>query len=167
MQSWARFYAAVGTTAAALLGLLFVAVSVNVSAALGPEKASSRRLTEQAFQNYLAVMMVAFLALFPDIGVATFGMVTLIATASWTGWVIIRFCQTLTQHQELKVRIGSLRRHLPSVIGFGIFLVSALSMALSWAESHNWVAASMLVLLFSATTVSWQLLKQIAGLSSG
>jgi hypothetical protein len=67
MHAWTQFYAAIGTASAALLGLLFVVVSINVSVALGPEEAVSRRMTEQAFQNYLAVMRVAFLAPFPGI----------------------------------------------------------------------------------------------------
>jgi signal transduction histidine kinase len=46
--------------------------------------------------------------------------------------------------------------------GFGILLASALCMALKWAEMFHWLAASIRVLLFSATTVSWELLKRIA-----
>ncbi|MGH7917469.1 MAG: hypothetical protein ACREQE_08370 [Candidatus Binataceae bacterium] len=40
-------------------------------------------------------MMVAFLALFPGISATISGMVTLITTAGWSGWVVIRFWQTL------------------------------------------------------------------------
>lgn len=167
MQLWIQFYAAIGTASAALLGLLFVAVSINVSAALGPDEAVSRRLTEQAFQNYLAVMMVALLALFPGIETTTFGMVTLITTAGWSIWVVIRFCQTLTQRLERRSWIYSVRRHLSSLVGFGILLVSAFRMALNWGTSFNLLAASTLVLLFSATTVSWELLRRIANCRSG
>ena len=35
MQAWSSYYATIGGAAATLLGLLFVAVSVNASAALG------------------------------------------------------------------------------------------------------------------------------------
>ena len=84
------FYGTVATAAAALLGLLFVVVSVDVSVALGPEEAVSRRLTEQAFQHYLAVMLVAFVALFPGISATTFGMVTLVTMAGGSAWVVIR-----------------------------------------------------------------------------
>jgi len=45
---------------------------------------------------------------------------------------------------------------------FGILLASAFRMALNWGEAYNWLAASTLVLLISATAVSWLLLKQMA-----
>ena len=122
---------------------------------------------EQAFQNYLAVMMVAFLVLFPGIDAMTFGMVTLITTAGWLIWVFIRFCQTLAQRLEQRSWIYSIRRHVSSLIGFGILLVSAFRMALNWGTSYDWLAASTLVLLSSATTVSWELLRRIANRSSG
>jgi hypothetical protein len=162
MQPWTQFYTAIGTASAALLGLLFVVVSINVSVALGPEEVVSKRLTEQAFQNYLAVMMVAFLALFPGISTTTFGLVTLITTAGWSAWVVIRFCQALALDVKRRSWIYPLRRHVSSLIGFGILLVSAFRMALHWGEPYNWFAASTLVLLFSATAVSWELVRRIA-----
>ena len=91
MQSWSQFYKTIAAPSAALLGLLFVAVSINAPAALGSDRVASKRLTEQAFQNYLAVMMVALVALLPDISTRAFGIVCLIATASWSLWVVIRF----------------------------------------------------------------------------
>lgn len=167
MQVWTQFYGAIATASAALLGLLFVAVSINVAAALGAEDAVSGRLTEQAFQNYLAVMMVSLLALFPGMDTTTFGAVTLVATAGWSIWVFIRFWQTVAQRQEPRLWAFSVRRHVSSLIGFGILLAAAFRMAVNWGTSYNWVAASMLVLLFSATTVSWELLKRIANRGSG
>jgi hypothetical protein len=167
MQLWTQFYAAIGTASAALLGLLFVAVSINVSAAFGPDEAVSTRLTEQAFQNYLAVMMVAFLSLFPGIETRTFGMVTLITTAGWSIWVVIRFCQTLSQQLERGPWIYSVRRHVSSLIGFAILLASAFRMALNRDTSYNLLAASTLVLLFSATTASCELLRRMANRRSG
>jgi hypothetical protein len=167
MQTWTQFYATIGTAAAALLGLLFVVVSINVSVALGSEQVVARRLTEQAFQNYLAVMLVAFLALFPGISTTTFGMVTLIATASWSAWVVIRVCQTFALHVKQRSWRTPLRRHITSLLGFGILVVAAARMALNWGDSHNLFAASTLVLLFSATAVSWELLRRIANRSPG
>jgi len=166
MQPWTQFYATIGTAAAALLGLLFVVVSINVSVALGPEESVARPLTEQAFQNYLTVMLVAFLALFPGITTTTFGMVAFITSAAASVWVTVRFYQTLALHMTRGSWVYSLRRHVSSLIGFAILLVSAFRMALGWGTSYNWFAASTLILLFSATQASWGLLKRIAAHSS-
>lgn len=163
MQPWTQFYATIGTAAAALLGLLFVVVSINVSVALGP---TARPLTEQAFQNYLTVMLMAFLALFPGITTTTFGIVALVTSAASSVWVAIRFYQTLALHMRRGSWVYPLRRHLSSLIGFGILIVSALRMALNWGTSYNWFAASTLILLFSATEASWGLLKRIGAHSS-
>lgn len=162
MQPWIEFYATTGTVAAALLGLLFVVVSTNASTVLGPEATILRRLTEQAFQNYLAVMLVAFLALFPGISTERFGMLTLGVTAVWSTWVVIRFFQALIVQVQQRSWIYSLRRHISSLIGFGLMLASASRMALNRGDSFNMFAAAALVLLFSATAVSWELLKRMA-----
>ena len=122
MQPWTQFYATVATAAAALLGLLFVVVSINVSVALGSEEAVSRRLTEQAFQNYLAVMLVAFVALFPGISTTTFGMVLLVAMAGGSAWVVVSLLSTRALQMRRRSWAYSLRRHISSLIGFGILL---------------------------------------------
>lgn len=65
MQAWNPFFAATGGASATLLGLLFLAVSINVLAALGSQELLTRRLAEQAFHTYLTVMLLSFLGLFP------------------------------------------------------------------------------------------------------
>ena len=67
MHDWFTFYAVIGAASATLTGLLFVALSMNAAVALSRGPEGSRRLAEQAFENYLAVLMVSLLALFPDI----------------------------------------------------------------------------------------------------
>jgi hypothetical protein len=162
MHAWAEFYAATAAASAALLGLLFVVVSINAPAALGADQAVSRRLSEQAFQNYLAVMLVSLLSLFADISAVVFGWVALAATAGWSVWVVVRFLQAVIERGERRAWIIGVRRHLSSLVGFGMMLFAALRMALRWGEDYNWLAASMLVLMFSATSVSWELLTRIA-----
>jgi hypothetical protein len=162
MQAWAGFYTATAAASAALLGLLFVVVSINAPAALGPEQAVSRRLTEQAFQNYLAVMMVSLLALFADIRTPVFAGVTLASTAMWSIWVFIRFGQAVFHRAERRSWILAVRRHFSSLIGFTMLLVAATRMTLAVGDNASWLAASMLVLMFSATSVSWELLARIA-----
>jgi hypothetical protein len=164
LQHWTQFYSVIGAASAALLGLLFVTISMNVKATLGPGQESSRRLAGQAFQNYLAVLMVSLLALYPDMSPATYGQVTLCVTGLWGFWVLVRIYQTAVRPvaADAEHRLLTLRRHLASLIGFGILTVTAFRMATHMGDDFNWFASANIVLLISATTVSWEFLTKIA-----
>ena len=162
MQAWFNFYAVIGTADATLMGLLFVAVSMNAVIALSRGPEGSRRLTEQAFESYLAVLMVSLLALFPDMSLTMFGQVTLLVTASWAVWVVVRLYQAAARQSEHETRLTATRRHLSTLIGFGLLMYSAGRMALDGKDMRDTLAASNIVLLFSATEKAWGLLNRIA-----
>ena len=167
MQAWSTFYATIGAASATLLGLLFVAVSVNASAALGAGDRLTSGMTEQAFQNYLAILLVALLALFPDLPPRVFGFVMLSALTSRGIWLAIRLYQIVRFDAPRRMTIRAARRHLTSVIGFALLLISAISLARGHTDEYNTLAAATLVLLFAATTVSWELLRRIANRDAG
>ncbi|HEY2835802.1 MAG TPA: hypothetical protein VGI89_04470 [Rhizomicrobium sp.] len=122
----------------------------------------SRRLAEQAFQNYLVVLMASLIALMPGISRSTFGMVTLMVIAVWILWVFIRLYQVMAASGGMATRISNLRRHLPSLIGFGLITYAATTMALTPDDQRINFASGTIVLLFAATAVSWQFLGAIA-----
>ena len=162
MQAWFDFYAVIGAAAATLTGLLFVAISMNVAATLNKGPHGSRRLAEQAFQNYLAVLMVALLALFPDMSLLTFGRTALMVTATWTVWVLVRLYQAAAEPSVHETRLTALRRHLSTMIGFGLLIYSAARRAWNGADLRDTLAGACIVLLFSATEKAWGLLNRIA-----
>jgi hypothetical protein len=162
MQAWFDFFAVIGAAAATLTGLLFVAISMNVAAALGRGPSGSRRLAEQAFQNYLAVLMVSLLALFPDMTPTTFGRTALVVTATWTVWVLVRLYQAAAEHSVHETRFTALRRHLSTMIGFGLLIYAAARMAWNGADMRDTLAGACIVLLFSATEKAWGLLSRVA-----
>jgi hypothetical protein len=162
MQAWSTFYATIGAASATLLGLLFVAVSVNAAAALGAGDRATSGMTEQAFQNYLAVLLVALLALFPDLSPQAFGIIALSALTSRGIWLAIRVFQLARFAAPRQMTIRAARRHLTAVLGFAMLLFSAFSMARGRTDAYNTLAAATIVLLFSAMTVSWELLRRIA-----
>src|SRR5580698_8974585 len=100
MQAWSTFYEMIGGAAATLLGLLFVAVSVNAEKILGAVHAHSRLLAEQAFQNYLAVLTVSLIAFYPGIQTRTYGYVVIGTTASWSIWVLVRAFRSFSSATE-------------------------------------------------------------------
>jgi hypothetical protein len=162
MRPWFEFFTLIGTAAATLMGLLFVSLSLNPAAALqkGPE--GSRRHAEQAFENYLAVLMVALLSLIPDLAPQTYGRTLLAVTAIWSVFVLVRLYQAGAERSAIETRVTALRRHLSTLIGFGLLILGAATMALGRGEMKGSLAAASLVLLFSATEKSWGLLVRLA-----
>ena len=167
MQAWFEFYAVIGAAAATLTGLLFVAMSMNAAAALSKGPRGSRRLAEQAFENYLAVLMVSLLALFPDMRLVVFGRITLLVTATWTAWVLVRLYQAVAEPSVHETRSLALRRHLSTMIGFGLLIYAAARMALDGKDTRDTLAAANILLLFSATEKAWGLLNRIASAKRG
>jgi hypothetical protein len=162
MQAWFDFYAFIGAAAATLTGLLFVALSMNAAVALSKGPQGSRRLSEQAFENYLAVLMVSLLALFPDMALLMFGRITLAVTATWAVWVFVRLYQAAAESSAHETRLVAIRRHLSTMIGFGLLIYAAARMAWNGQDMRDTLASANIVLLFSATEKAWALLNRIA-----
>jgi hypothetical protein len=163
MQTWTQLYSVTGGSAATLLGLLFVAVSVTAPRTLGKMHQNSRLLAEQAFQNYLVVVLVSLLALFPSLKLSELGYATLGLTAIRGVASLLRLYWAAMKPYDLGSRWQSLRRQYPSLIGFSLLIFAASRMALDLGDSRTLFAVATVVLLFSATAVSWELLLRIAG----
>jgi len=163
MQIWFGFYAMVGAAAATLMGLLFVAVSLNSAAILNEEQGHSQRLAEQAFQNYVTVLSVSLFALFPSLSLTQFSLVTLLVTGTSGVWVLKRLYEFFTILRGT-TRVKSLRRQMLSLVGFGMLMFATGSMAGNWGDWRNLLAAALVVLLLAATRASWVLLISIAAL---
>jgi hypothetical protein len=134
MQIWSAFYAVIGGAAAALMGLLFVAVSINATAILNEPRGTSRRLGEQAFHNYVTVLLVSLLALFPSLTLPEFSFLTRALTAISAIWVLIRLYRAFTQAHDGSSPSLVLFRHLLSLISFGMLVFAAAHMALNMAD---------------------------------
>src|SRR5580692_9802937 len=146
MRDWFDFYAVIGAAAATLTGLLFVAISMNVAATMNKGPHGSRRLAEQAFQNYLAVLMVALLALFPDMTLLNFGRTALAVTATWTVWVLVRLYQAAAEPSVHESRFTAMRRHLSTILGFGLVIYAAARMAIDGTDTRDTLAGATIVL---------------------
>ena len=63
---WHDFFIAAAGASAALLGLLFVGVSINLAAITGEERVDLRARAGQAFVNLVFALVIALLMLIPD-----------------------------------------------------------------------------------------------------
>lgn len=159
MQTWSGFYGVLAASAATLLGLLFVSVSIDVASRLGAARSSSRRIAEQAFHNYVTVVLVSLVSLIPDIESSTLGIVSVALTATEAILVLVRIRQLW---QDGRSRLQLLRRQGSSLLGFILLLFSSVEMVLGDRHHFNLFAASLIVLLASATMISWELLVHLS-----
>ncbi len=63
---WHDFFLAAAGASAALLGLLFVGVSINLASIAADERIDLRTRAAQAFTNLVFVMVIGLIMLIPD-----------------------------------------------------------------------------------------------------
>ena len=74
----------------------------------------------------------------------------------------MRLYQAATEPSVHETRLVAIRRHVSTLIGFGLLIYSAGRMALDGNDMRDTMAAANIVLLFSATEKAWGLLNRIA-----
>jgi hypothetical protein len=161
IQAWHDFFGMLGAAAATLLGLLFVSVSINADVILGESHKHTMDLAEQAFHNYMAVVIVSLAAFYPGISNTSFGASLLCLSVVYAGRLLNRFYKSLRTRMTRKNRIESLRRYLSTLGGFVTFIVGGAQMMLD-NQIHAIIALGGLVLIISATVISWELLISVA-----
>lgn len=162
MQAWSGFFAAIAGASASLLGLLFVAVSINADETIGPGRENSRRLAEQAFQNYLAVLLVSLLALIPEITARMLGFATATVVGLWMVLNLVRLSHSLRNRNSEDSHRNALRRHVISLFGSALLIYASVRMAEQHADDRIFYATALIVLLSSATMVAWEFLLRVA-----
>jgi hypothetical protein len=162
MQAWQNFYEMLGGAGATLLGLLFVSVSMNADIILGSTHMQSRRLAEQAFQNYLAVLVVGLLVCLPGNGRDSLGYTLLSISAMWAGWAAFRLVSTLRHPIIGDTRRNVMRRYLATLAGLGMIAYAALDLVTGKGDQMTYIAVGAMLLLISATIASWELLTKVA-----
>src|SRR4029077_3325685 len=63
---WHDFYVTMGTASASLIGLLFVALSLNLDSIIGDSRDDLRAFAEQAFSSFSTVLLIAVFFLIPQ-----------------------------------------------------------------------------------------------------
>jgi hypothetical protein len=83
-------------------------------------------------------------------------------TLSWAFWACLRFYQSVRAMGKQKYNFESLRRHVASLAAFAMLLYAASCMSLGDDTHRYLIASALIILLSSATFVSWALLLEVA-----
>ncbi|HZU25000.1 MAG TPA: hypothetical protein VFA04_05735 [Bryobacteraceae bacterium] len=153
-----------GTAAATLIGLLFVAVTLNADLILAGTRPHVKRIAEQAFNNYVAVLIASLFLLIPDQRGKIAGLELASIGIAMGGWAIYRLGSALRAADESFSKKRTQRRLLPSVLGFLLLIASAAQLLLKAgdADALSLAGSGLLLLLIAATGTSWDLLVRVA-----
>jgi steroid 5-alpha reductase family enzyme len=161
IQAWHDYFGMLGAAAATLLGLLFVSVSINAEVILGPTHKHSMHLAEQAFHNYIAAVIVSLVAFFPGISNTSLGLTILFLSGLYSVRLLMRFYKAMRAPGAADSRIEAVRRYGSTLGGFVLLAVGGTQMALD-NQLQPIIAMGGLVLIVSATAISWELLVRVA-----
>lgn len=158
VDGWHDFYLAVGSASAALLGLLFVGVSINLSSISVSERLDLRTRADQAFSNLLYLLGLSLVILVPNAD-PSFLAISFAFIAGLGLIRILRRVLALRGQRGVQSRRSTLRRLAWTLVADLLLAYIAISLASS--GSPDWLLATpivVLVLLLGAADVAWDLL---------
>ena len=157
-EQWHDLFVASAGASAALLGLLFVAVSINLERILAYEGLPERAL--ETLLLLLSVLIVSIVGLIPAESTVALGL-ELLVTAAIVAVIVLRLPATRAEEtgnepaQWRASRIGvRLMGTLPLVIG-------GLSVLLETGGGLYWIAAGVVLAICGAVANAWVLLVEI------
>jgi hypothetical protein len=159
--SWHDFYITMGTASASLIGLLFVALSLNLDAITADSRDDLRAFAEQAFNSFSSVLLIAVFFLVPEQSHGILGglyvLLGLIA-----GYRILRRAPAIWRGRS-RDRLGAAafwRFVLPTAATLGL-AAAGIGLMLGQPSALYWLVTVIIGLLMSAARSSWDLLVKV------
>jgi hypothetical protein len=164
LASWHDFYLAVGSASAALLGLLFVGVSISVSSLPVSARRDVTARANLAFSNLLYLVGLSLVVLMPGVEATTVA----ISFAVIAGLGLLRIARRTrgAWPERIGLRAGwqAIRQVAWTVVAD--LFVAWIAWELATTGDGRWLLATpivVLVLLLGAADVAWDLLVHEAG----
>jgi hypothetical protein len=158
IENWQTFYATIAGATATLLGLLFVAVSLNRAHLDLEENAHLMSLARQTFSTYLFILTFSIVMLIPKQTPAGLG-IPLTCIGIYGLFHVIR--EMVFHVRRIRFMV-SLRRYGWSLLAFILMVTSSLHVLVHGdSDSLYHMVSSMFMLLVSATKSTWVLLVEI------
>ena len=156
LEPWHDLFVAAAGASAALAGLIFVAVSINIERILALQGVANRAL--QALVQLIVVVIVSLLALAPQ-ATSTLG-IELIAVGLIA--VVFSFRLTPTASTAAAEEADSLRsRQILIALGTVPFVIAGLSLIAESGGGLYWVMAGIVLATIGSVTNAWVLLVEI------
>jgi modulator of FtsH protease len=158
IESWDSFFVAETAAAAALLGLLFVAISINLKEIVDNGGLADRALCSLLL--LLAILIIGLMLAMPGQPLPVMGAETVIAT------IIVAVVTTAFGLRGLRLASDTYRGNFQRNVwsNFGVLapiLIGGLLMLGSNATAFYWIGAGVCLTLIKAVAEGWVLLVEI------
>jgi hypothetical protein len=159
LDSWHDFYLAVASASAALLGLLFVGVSINLSSITAAERVDLRTRANLAFSNLLYLLGLSLIVLVPGSDAGTLA-ISFTVVAGLGLLRIVRRVIALLRAKDKTWKQRDTFRHLAWTVVADLLLLYIAASIASSGDARWLIALTIVVavLLLGAADVSWDLL---------
>jgi hypothetical protein len=157
VPEWSDLFVATAGAAAALAGLVFVAVSINIERILKFEGLPERAL--EAVLTLVIVVLVSIACLIPGQSVAALGIELLLVAGGYSALVVRLWPHTRPQPDDPRTWIVS--HVLIRVIAAVPLLVGAVSLIAESGGGVYWIVAGIVGAIIGAVANAWVLLVEI------
>ncbi len=159
LDSWHDFYIAAASASAALLGLLFVGVSINLAAITGDERLDLRTRADLAFSNLLYLLGISLITLIPAVEPGTLAISFAVIAVLGLFRIARRIRALVRGNSGPWARRDTARRLAWTVAADVLLMWVAAELAIT--ADPRWMLATTLVafmLLLGAADVAWGLM---------
>jgi hypothetical protein len=158
MESWADFAVIVGGAAAALLGLLFVAISIRITVVAA--SAEFRNRAAQTLVLFGSVLVAAILLSLPDQPLVVYGVeVIVVGVATAIGLVLLdRRAGRAPAGQRISQVLATVS---PNTITSALYLLAGLVLVLGFQAGLYVLAAAILSAFVGGIASAWLFLTRL------
>jgi len=160
LAPWHEFYALIGTAAAALVALLFVAASILANVFTAESADGTRTFMSPVVFHYTNILFLSLIALIPAQTPESFGLTIGIAAAGSLVYSIV-ICVRVMRH-SLSDLADRLAYGCAPLVAYAAGLVAAGLILTGHPASLNVLAASALLLLVVNIRNAWDLMLSLA-----
>ena len=151
ISEWETFYLLAGTAAATLIGLLFIAISIQLDVFHKKTSANLQFFAALTFNCFFYVLLISMMFLIPGLSSLWLGLPLLT-------FGILALLGTLIQRQRARIDPRITQRFTLPILGLIILVVFAILLIKQIPQSLYGFVVVVLVFLISAARNAWDLL---------
>ncbi|MGA7396919.1 MAG: hypothetical protein WBW62_05665 [Solirubrobacterales bacterium] len=157
ISEWSDLFVAAAGASAALAGLVFVAVSINLESIIKGDGLPERSLV--TLMLLIGVLLVSLFGLIPGQGEESLGLELFVQSVLWfIAITIFTFKSLSTGGMQPAWYVG---RFVPTLFGTVPYIVGSLMLMSGDTAGLNWIFAGMIGAIVAAVMNAWVLLVEI------